>query len=165
MKTLLILRHAKSSWKNLSLSDHERPLNKRGKRDAPRLGKLLAKNDLIPDLIVTSSAKRALTTAKMVAASSGYKQEIMVTRHLYNADPGDYLAVLREKGGAHDCVMVVGHNPGIEILVEDLVGEHKRMPTAAVAHVVLPVTKWAELSPETTGRLLNFWCPQTLNQE
>jgi len=76
MKTLLILRHAKSSWKNPGLADHNRPLNKRGKRDAPRVGRLLRDKNLTPDLILSSTAKRALDTAEAAAESSGYEGEI-----------------------------------------------------------------------------------------
>ncbi len=126
------------------------------------MGKLLVEEDLTPGLILTSSAERALTTAELVALDSGYEQEITVTRHLYHADPEDYLAVLREKGDPYDCVMVVGHNPGMEALVEDLVGQYQRMPTAALAQVELPITTWAEISPEITGSLINLWRPKEL---
>ena len=76
MKTLLILRHAKSSWNNLDLPDYDRPLNKRGKRDAPRMGDFLRHQDLVPDLIISSTAKRAKKTAKLFAKAVGYKEKI-----------------------------------------------------------------------------------------
>ncbi|MCZ7668319.1 MAG: histidine phosphatase family protein [Chloroflexi bacterium] len=157
MKTLLILRHAKSSWENTKLGDHERPLNKRGKQDAPRMGKLLAELDLTPDLIITSSAERALTTAEFVALHSGYEGEILVTRRLYHAGPEDYLAVLRQKGEPHTCVMVVGHNPGLEMLVEDLTGCSERMPTAALAQVSLPLDSWLDFTEDVEGKLIGIW--------
>ena len=78
MKTLLILRHAKSSWDNTWLSDHERPLNDRGRRDAPRMGRLLRDEELVPDLIITSSAERALSTAEAAALACDYDQEIKI---------------------------------------------------------------------------------------
>lgn len=162
MKTLLILRHAKSSWKNVNLVDHERPLNKRGKRDAPRMGKLLAKKNLTPDLIITSSAERALTTAEMVALSSGYEEEITVTRQLYHGDPDDYFEVLRKMGDPHQRVMVVGHNPGMETLVEDLSGKYHRMPTAALVQVELDLAAWADLEDGTTGKFIKIWRPKEL---
>lgn len=162
MKTLLILRHAKSSWDNANLTDHERPLNKRGKQDAPRMGKLLAELSLTPDLIITSSAERALTTAELAALHSGYEQEIMVTRQLYHADPEDYLEVLREKGEPHTCVMVVGHNPGMEALVEDLTGSYQVMPTAALAQVSLPIDSWVEFTDAVEGELIGIWRPKEL---
>ena len=162
MKTLLILRHAKSSWDNTNLSDHERPLNKRGKRDAPRMGTLLAEQNLTPDLIISSSAERALTTAELVALNSGYEEEIIVTRHLYHGDPEDFFEVLRDKGDPHNCVMVVGHNPGMEALVEDLTGEYERMPTASLVQIELPFASWAEWSDETVGKLIAVWRPKEL---
>lgn len=162
MKTLLILRHAKSSWGNANLSDFERPLNKRGQRDAPRMGRLLADEGLTPDLIITSSAERALTTAELAALGSGYEAELIVSRQLYHADPEDYLALLRANGGAAERVLVVGHNPGIESLVEDLTGMYQRMPTAALALVRLPIESWAELSGETAGKLAVVWRPKEL---
>ncbi|MFB3041695.1 MAG: histidine phosphatase family protein, partial [Candidatus Poribacteria bacterium] len=83
MKTLLILRHAKSSWEHPELTDHDRPLNKRGKRDAPRMGKLLRVQGLVPDLIMSSTAKRARSTAKTVARKSGYKEKVELTPAFY----------------------------------------------------------------------------------
>ena len=162
MKTLLILRHAKSSWKNANLSDYERPLNKRGKRDALRMGALLAEKNLTPDLIITSSAERALTTAGLVALSSGYEQEITITRQLYHADPENYLEILQEKGEPHQCVMVVGHNPGIEALVEDLTGDYQRMSTAALVQVELPLESWTDIIEEVQGKLIAVWRPKEL---
>jgi phosphohistidine phosphatase len=91
MKTLLVLRHAKSSWKNANLADFDRPLNKRGKRDAPRMGELLRREGIVPDLIISSSAERALTTAEAVALACGYDLEIQTTRQLYHAWPDDYI--------------------------------------------------------------------------
>ena len=164
MKTLLILRHAKSSWNNANLTDHERPLNKRGKADAPRMGKLLADEELTPDLIITSSAERALTTAEQVALASGYEAEIIVTRELYHADPEDYLEVLREKAGSNERVMVVGHNPGMEALVEELTGSYELMPTAALAQVKLPIASWGELVEGVVGELVGVWRPKELGK-
>ena len=85
MKTLLLLRHAKSSWKESSLTDHDRPLNDRGQRDAARMGQLLTDEDLLPDLILLSTATRARTTAELVAASSGFDGEIRLDGELYHA--------------------------------------------------------------------------------
>jgi phosphohistidine phosphatase len=80
MKSVLILRHAKSSWKHPELADHDRPLNRRGKRDAPLMGRLLKKEDLVPEIIISSTATRARSTAEAVAKSSGYKGEIILNK-------------------------------------------------------------------------------------
>jgi phosphohistidine phosphatase len=162
MKTLLILRHAKSSWDNARLADHDRPLNERGQQDAPRVGRLLRDEELTPDLIITSSAERALATAEAVALSSGYEAELTITRHFYHADPEAYLDTLRHLPDAYERVMVVGHNPGLEELVELLSEQAERMPTAALAHIRLPISRWAELTDETAGKLLNLWWPREL---
>jgi phosphohistidine phosphatase len=162
MKTLLVLRHAKSSWKNADLADHERPLKKRGKRDAPRMGKLLLEIEMTPNLIISSSAERALATAELVALSCGYEQEISVSRQLYHADTEDYLAVLRKQGEPHERVMVVGHNPGMEALVEDLTGDYQRMPTAALVQIQLPIDSWTDFTEEVSGELVGVWRPKEL---
>lgn len=162
MKTLLILRHAKSSWDNAQLTDYERPLTSRGKQDAPLMGKLLREQDLVPDLIITSSAERALATAEAVALASGYEQEIHPTRSFYHADPEAYLDVLRQLDDSLERVMVVGHNPGMEELVEELTGSWEQMSTAALAQVSLPIDHWRELEDGTTGELVNVWRPKEL---
>ena len=165
MKTLLILRHAKSSWKDASLADHDRPLNKRGKRDAPRMGKLLQAQDLVPDRIISSTAKRARNTAKAVAKACHYEDKVELTSEFYHAGPGSYLAVLQNLPDDDQRVMVVGHNPGMEALVAHLTGRMETMPTAALAHVTLPIEKWGELDYEVQGELLDLWRPKTLPLE
>src|SRR5688572_5475639 len=115
MKTLLVLRHAKSSWKETALDDHERPLNKRGRRDGPRMGKLIREHGLTPDVIISSDAVRARLTAEAVAAAAGYSREIRLEEALYAASPADILAVLRTATTTTaGTVMIVGHNPGLE---------------------------------------------------
>ncbi len=162
MKTLLVLRHAKSSWKDLSLSDHDRPLNKRGKRDAPRMGALLRREDLIPDLIISSSAKRAKKTAQAVSEGCGYEDEIIYTRDLYHAWPEAFVSVLRKVSDNFRCVMIVGHNPGLEELVEDFSGERVRMPTAALAQIDLKVNSWPDIVLDGEGKLSNIWRPKEI---
>ncbi len=162
MKELLILRHAKSSWSNSRLADHDRPLNKRGRQDAPRMGRLLRDEGLTPDLIITSTAERALSTAELVALNSNYEDSLQLTRSFYHAGPESYLAQLRQVDDAYQRVMVVGHNPGMEELVEELTGHYERMPTAALAHIRLPVTRWADCHEAITGTLLNIWRPKEL---
>jgi len=162
MKTLLILRHAKSSWKDMSLTDHDRPLKKRGLRDAPRMGKLLREEGLVPDLILSSTAKRALKTAVLVADASGYEGDIDVQREFYPGYPDTYIDVLRETGDEVQIVMVVGHNPGLEELLDRLTEAGEFLPTAALAQVTLPVQSWDELNYETSGEMVNLWLPRAL---
>jgi phosphohistidine phosphatase len=157
MKTLLVLRHAKSSWEDSGLADIDRPLNKRGKRDAPRMGQLIKSEDLVPDLVLTSPAKRAHKTAEAVAEESGYDGTIEVQENFYPGDPEAYIQVLRGLPDKIQQVMVVGHNPGLEELVDALTGESVALPTAALAQIKLPVDRWSQLEEEVEGRLVNVW--------
>ncbi len=163
MKTLLILRHAKSSWNHEGLSDYERPLNKRGKQNAPQMGELIKREDIVPDLIITSSAERALTTAEHVAMNCDFEGDLKHTRRFYLAEPEEYIEVLsQEVDDAHACVMVVGHNPGMGELVAWLTREHHRFTTANLAQVELPIESWQDLTMGTRGRLVNLWRPKEL---
>lgn len=162
MKTLLLLRHAKSSWKYPDLADHDRPLNKRGKQAAPRIGQLLRDENLLPDLILSSTAARAQTTARKVAKASGYAGDIRVTRELYEAGPETYLELLRAVADDYTRVLVVGHNPDLEMLLEQLTDEAETLPTAALALVELDINHWQELNEATEGKLVRVWRPKEL---
>ena len=162
MKTLLVLRHAKSSWEDPRLADFDRPLNKRGRRDAPRMGELMKAEGLVPDLIISSSAKRALTTAKLAAQASGYEAEIQATRRLYHGWPEEAVEVLNEVDDTTECVLIVGHNPGVEDFVDELTGEAVRMPTAALVQIELAIDRWSQLSLESEQELVAHWLPKEL---
>ena len=162
MKTLLILRHAKSSWGNAGLGDHDRPLNKRGKLDAPRMGELLGREDLCPDQIITSSAKRAVRTAQLVAEGCGYMAEILQTRDFYHGESDDFVEYLAAYDLEVKTIMVVGHNPGMEALLYDLTGESAYLTTANIAHVELPISAWRDLTERVAGKMLNLWRPKEL---
>ena len=159
MKTALILRHAKSSWKQPELADHDRPLNKRGKRDAHRVGEFLLHRGLVPDLIISSTAKRARKTAEAVAKACGFGGELRLTPALYLAGPEAYIATLRGVSDTCQRVMVVGHNPGLEELITQLLGKVTPMPTAALAAFSFPIVHWSEFVPGTKAELLEFWTP------
>ena len=162
MKTLLLLRHAKSSWDNSELADHDRPLNGRGRHDAPRMGQLMAQHDLTPDLIVTSAARRAATTAELVALAAEYSGDIRYTDELYLADPETFLDVAGDTPDNVARLLLVGHNPGIEELVSTLAGREERMPTAALACFRLAVESWKDVNEETAAELLHLWRPKEL---
>lgn len=164
MKTLLILRHAKSSWKDEKLDDHDRPLNKRGQRDAPRMGKLLRKEDLLPDFILSSSARRARETIEAVVEESGYGGDIYLSHELYAFEPQPYLEALQQLQVDYPSVLLVGHNPALEGLVEMLTGESESLTTAALAKIELPIDGWQELTDETEGKLINIWRPRELGE-
>ncbi len=162
MKTLLVLRHAKSSWNDPELDDQERPLNERGRRDAPRMGKLVRAYGLIPDIVISSDAVRARLTAEAVAEAARYAGEILLDPRLYMASPADILSLLRTVRENAETVMIIGHNPGLEELVEQLTGERQDLPTAALAHIVLEIDQWRYLKRSTRGRLLGHWRPKEL---
>lgn len=163
MKSLLILRHAKSSWDNSSLPDRRRPLNKRGRRDAPRMGELLTNLDLVPDLIVCSSATRAKETAKLLVDAIGLGQEVQLYDELYAASPEEILGVLQTLPERVQRAMTIGHNPGLEELVQELTGEFHRLPTAAIAHLRLPIDSWEELQSGVRCELAGLWRPKELD--
>ena len=157
MKILLILRHAKSSWKNPGLAEINRPLNKRGKRDAPRIGILLREQDLVPDIILSSPAVRARKTAQAVSLESGYENEIEIHDDFYPGDPYDFLESLTAMPDQINKALIVAHNPGLEAFLDVITGESARMPTSALAHISLPIDTWRELTDEVDGILVDFW--------
>lgn len=162
MRTLLILRHAKSSWSNSDMADHDRPLKRRGRRDAVRMGQLLLARNLAPQLIVSSTAKRARRTAKLIADALAYEGEIVLEHDLYHAGPTGYIRVLRDIDDRYQRVMAVGHNPGLEVLLEVLTGAAEWLPTAALAHVELPVDSWEEVREYIGGELVDLWTPKQI---
>jgi phosphohistidine phosphatase len=159
MKSILVLRHAKSSRKDPDLTDHDRPLNKRGKRDAPRMGRLLKKENLVPDIIISSTAMRARATAEVVAKASGYKGDITFSRSLYAAGPQAYIDALHDLSDDHVRALVIGHYPGLEELVEMLTGEIHLMPTCSLAYVKLRIGKWIERDYKIKGNVAEIWRP------
>jgi len=157
-KTLIIMRHAKSSWDDMSLPDSERPLNKRGKHNAPMMGGRMKKQGCHCDLLISSPAVRALATAKLVAKEIGYKRNISEESDLYMADIGDYLHVISGVDEQIKNLMLVSHNPGIEEFFIYLTGEMiENFPTAAYA-IIEVKGKWSEL---TSGKLLHYDFPKS----
>jgi phosphohistidine phosphatase len=163
MKTLLLLRHAKSSWDNPHLDDFERPLNKRGRKTAKRVGKYLVEQDLVPGLIVSSPARRARKTARRVAKKSGYSQKIELDKRLYLSDVASHLAVVDEFPPGIERVLLVGHNPGLSDFLKRLTDLDEELSTAALARVELDIANWAECTAETRGRLAELWRPRELH--
>jgi phosphohistidine phosphatase len=146
MKTLFLIRHAKSSWDNTALPDKDRPLDDRGKRDAPKMGKRLAKRDVKPDLILSSPAMRALTTAEIIAKKLDYKlEDILVDDRLYASEADDLLNVIHELGDKLELVMLFGHNPELTELAHRLSSEITHLPTSAVAEFTFATKSWSSI--------------------
>jgi len=146
MKTLFLVRHAKSSRDDPSLPDRDRPLDDRGKLDAPKMGKRLAKRDVKPDLLLSSPALRALTTAQLIAEQVGYKgNDIVVDDRLYASNADDLLAVISALDKKLNCVMLFGHNPEFTDLAGRLSSEIIDMPTSAVVEFNFDTKAWSEV--------------------
>ncbi len=160
MKTLILLRHAKSSWKQPELNDHDRPLNKRGKKEAPKVGQYIKENQLLPDLILSSTARRARDTAQAVADESGYTGQVEYYQDLYLSDTACYLDILQCQPDSASRIMVVGHNPDLEDLLTLLTDVSEHLTTAALVFIDLPISSWQELNEATDGRLQLIWAPR-----
>lgn len=150
MKVLTLIRHAKSSWKDITLDDFDRPLNKRGKKDAPMIGQHLASGVISPpDCFLSSPAKRALTTARVIADELGFGgRYILRDKRIYEASSELLLEVLREVDGCCSHLMMFGHNPGFFMLAEELCGfNEENFPTCAVLSTNLDIGEWREITP------------------
>ncbi len=162
-KRLLVLRHAKSSWDDAFTDDWERPLTDRGVRDAERVGHLLRRLSLLPDLIITSDAVRAHATARGVADAAGYAGKVLLSTSLYHAKPDTMIEVLRSvPDAAARAVMIVAHNPGLEQLVLQLTGEQVELPTAALVNLAVEIDQWSDLHSSAGASLIAIWRPADL---
>jgi phosphohistidine phosphatase len=146
VKTLYLVRHAKSSKGDPSLADRDRPLADRGREDAPKMGKRLAKRDVKPDLLVSSPALRALTTAQLMADEIGYeRKKILVDDRLYESSADSLLAVVHALDKKCDRVMLFGHNPEFTELAHRLSRDIADMPTCAIAEFRFDTKKWSDV--------------------
>ena len=163
MKTLYLLRHAKSSWSNPGLSDRERPLNRRGKRAL----KLMASAGILvhpePFVIYSSPARRAMDTIEGIVRASPGTHRVQVAEPLYTFAVADLLAWLRHQDDTQAALMIVGHNPALEELVTWLSGDEiGKFPTCAYAELKIPASSWSELAP-AAARLENFIKPSQVS--
>jgi phosphohistidine phosphatase len=161
MKAVYLLRHGKSKRGPQYATDYERPLAKRGKRDAARMGEYLAQHDMLPDVIVSSPAERARDTAVRLADAADYQGEIRFEEALYLTDDEAYLELIWDLDDTIGSVMFIGHNPATESVIETLSGQYARMPTAACARIDYPIERWRELD-EGTGQLVWVQLPREL---
>jgi phosphohistidine phosphatase len=160
MKSLLILRHAKSDWGDSSLPDHDRPLAKRGQKDAPRVGKVIHERGLDPQVIVCSGARRARQTAEAAIQAGGLTARLQIEPELYGGGAQAYLDALNRLPPEVERAMVVGHNPDLEDLLSSLTGRVETLPTAALALVKLPVQAWDQVKLAPVGELVFVWRPK-----
>jgi len=146
MKRLTLVRHAKSSWKDSSLDDFDRPLNQRGERDAPVMGRRLKARGARPSMILTSPALRAHRTARLIAEAIGYPDEFLQREaELYLADPATILAVVMREGDACNDIFVCGHNPGMTDLANQLTNSRiDNVPTCGIVAMEADIVDWKD---------------------
>jgi phosphohistidine phosphatase len=161
MKTLTLIRHAKSSWSQPELADFDRPLNKRGKGDAPLMGRRLARRGIAPELFVTSPAKRALKTARLIAREIGYPNKGLFTdERIYAALAEGLLEVLQGLDDRFKEVWMLGHNPSLTDLANYLTGASiDNIPTCGVMRAAFDIRRWKQLA-HGSGELLLFDYPK-----
>ncbi len=164
MKILYLTRHAKSSWAHSDMTDFERPLNKRGKHDAPRMGVFLKHKKISPDLVLSSPAKRAIQTAKILAKEVGYsRKNIQTNQHLYLADIDVLLNILKQAPDEALRLMIVGHNPGITDFANYLSdAQIVNIPTAGIVEIHFDCEHWQRIERKS-GRLASFDYPKKLS--
>ncbi len=163
MKTLMLLRHGKSSWDDADLADHERPLTKRGKNAALSMGRLMEKEGLVPDLILSSTAVRARKTAEAAAKACGYGAKVGLFDSLYLATAGKLIGEAQTLAPLSvNRLLLVAHNPGMEDLVAILSGRKERFPTAALAVFEVEIDDWKNLELGVDTRLTHVFRPKEL---
>ncbi len=161
MKTLYLVRHAKSSWKYEDLSDFDRPLNKRGRRDAPLMGRVLKQQKIRPELLVSSPANRAISAARMIAAEIGYAAEdIRSEERIYHASCTELLMLIRETNDSVGSLMMVGHNPGLTDVSNLLCDRYlDNIPTTGIVRIAFAIDSWRELA-QGAGTMTAFEYPK-----
>jgi phosphohistidine phosphatase len=159
-KQLFIIRHAKSDWDNPRLADFDRPLNKRGHRDAPAMAKKLLKRHVIPQHLVSSPANRAITTAEYFADTLQLdKKRIQQEKNIYEASSSRLLEVINKLDNHYDVIAIFGHNPGVSNLTINLCNKHIELPTCGIAFIKFPFDDWKMIS-NGTGELGFFDYPK-----
>jgi len=164
MKNLLIMRHGKSSWKDENLTDHERPLKKRGRKDSRLMALEIENRDIIPDLILASTAQRTRETVGVIIDTLSHNIELIHSDELYMGGPQDFINVLKQQTKDYNTVMIVAHNPGLEIFLDTFSEDFEDFQTAALGHLTLAIDDWKDISLETTGELTAFWTPKELKK-
>ncbi|MCW8894347.1 MAG: histidine phosphatase family protein [Sulfurimonas sp.] len=163
MKKLYIIRHAKSSWKDLEIDDFDRPLNKRGKQNAPFMGEKLKEKEIMPDMIISSPALRAKTTAEIIAKKMNYTKEVFFNQDLYEADATTLHNILSKIDNENSVVFLIGHNPELNMLAEIYVGFDENIPTCGVLEVEFNCDRWIDIGANN-ARLVSFDYPKRYNE-
>lgn len=159
MKKLFLIRHAKSDWSNPTLDDFDRPLNNRGKKNAPFMGRILKKKKIHPDLIISSPAYRARETTRKIVKKINYHDEIMYNEYLYEASLTTMLEIVNYIEDEYDDVFIVGHNPGLNMLGFYLVDFNENLPTCGILEIHFDCATWREANKKN-AKLISFKYPK-----
>ena len=164
-KTLLLMRHGKSSWRDKTLPDFQRPLKQRGAEAAAEIAEILHENELIPQIILSSPALRASQTAEIIAKVCNLEQKITYVNSFYMGETREFVEQLHQLDDGLERVMIVAHNPGLEAFMQLLDGKLEALPTAALAYISLDLHKWSDFTKDTTGELIGYWDPEILEEQ
>jgi len=161
MKTLYLIRHAKSDWKNAQTGDFDRPLNERGLKSAPLMATLLNEKKVTPELVITSPANRALTTAELFCEILGYPKELIQQRiEIYEGGAGNLLKIVQQLPDSKNTVMLFGHNPTMTEFSTLLSGNQiDSMVTCAVVRIDMDIESWKDAA-RNTGKLIWYEFPK-----
>ena len=158
-KKLFIIRHAKSSWKDSSLDDFERPLNRRGKLNAPFMGIKLKEKNVLPDIIISSPALRAKSTAEIIAKKVKYTKEVLFKRDIYEVGEHAIEKILKKLDNENSVVFLFGHNPDLNMLAEEYVNFDENIPTCGIVEIEFNCKRWKDISVEN-AKLISFDYPK-----
>ncbi|MEA3553214.1 MAG: histidine phosphatase family protein [Campylobacterota bacterium] len=159
MKQLYIIRHAKSSWKNLSLDDFDRGLNKRGALNAPFMGLKLKEAGVLPDIIISSPALRAKITAKVIAKKTKYKKDIIFDKNIYESTVNNLHKIVTSIDDKNNIAFLFGHNPTLNMLVEDYIDFYDNIPTCGIVKIEFNCNSWKEINGSNAS-FISFDCPK-----
>lgn len=164
MKTLLLMRHAKSSWANEGQPDHQRPLNARGQRDAPRMGRWIQQSGYLPQVLLSSDSTRTRETAALLLPELSPAPRFEFLETLYHADVSILVRVAQETDSEVNSLMLLAHNPGMEELISSLRGRHEALPTSGLAIFELEILGWDTFHAAAPAKLVAEIKPRDLEQ-
>ena len=159
MKKLFIIRHAKSDWQDSTLDDYDRPLNKKGEKNAPFMGQLLKEKNIKPDIIISSPAKRTMQTAQLIAQEVGFEKNITPNQYIYEA----FVTMLQETISyiydEHETAFLVGHNPGVSALAYTYCNMKENLPTCSIVEIEFDCDSWMDASKDN-AKLISYEYPK-----
>lgn len=165
MKTLLLMRHGKSSWKDDNLADFDRPLKKRGKKDVAKMAELMKQERLIPDYVLASPAVRSRETVEVLFKELDLDDDMIeYVEEFYQAEIEDYLDTLSDVADSFRKVLIVAHNPTLEALLQTVTGEIEPLTTSAIACIKVGISSWEDMEEddEEVGQLVDVWRPKEI---